>query len=235
MTRRTWTTDAFMAWFDQFAVSAQAATNVRRVARRYGLADVSEDLTHEWYVKVRSTMDNKARRGEPAGEFPDEDAARGYVYRALRYAAQGILGSRIRDWTEVLDDDPALETSDPALVCAVDHIRLDLVRMWRSNPKGRHGCTGARCIPTALASVEIGVGVRTTPESSPAQTGGRSDWQCIVAEAMCLLWPQLRPNGDPRHDQQSRQMMSRCGRCAQEVLVELFTARGFGEGEASDG
>lgn len=222
----------FLAWFAEYLGTDDAKAKAHRVARRCGVADLAGDLLSEWTVAVFRTMRNKEARGALSGAFGSEDDARAYAYRALESAARRLLEPQAEHDDPIDRPDPR---PGPGDTLPVDEVRERILALAASSPSGRYGCTGHRCTAVAVVIVEIAVGDRPLTQDDVDQVGGSDEWQRLVDRGFRILWPELFGDGPHRLSARVRQMKSRCGKCAHELLREIFLDMGYGDIGEADG
>lgn len=230
-----WGPTRFSEWFATFHSSDVARRRTRAAAARRGVLDQAEDLHHEWYLSVCTTV-HRAISGE--GSLPDwivsEDAATAYVLRALDNDALDAArrrsrepsvqsprpGDRDGETTEVGIDDDGLAAAD--LDQALTQVVRDLNDHLRNGTGGCPGCPSELTVRICLGVVAR---LRDPDIRPPVEQlrGGTTEWDRLVYEVMSIVAPErMAVTPDGQMAERTRQAKRRCGGCARRLLDELL-------------
>lgn len=230
-----WTGSAYLAWFEGFYATSEAARLVRAVAARHDVSGLADDLHQSWYLSIRGTVDRLEQSG---GRLPDwldhEDAAVRYAVRALHNDATDLTRVQRRSLSRIIDlddqrgapiqllDRATGPEADAGSTVALDAIRGELLRRFSSGELGCPQCNNDRVFALALAVVERLTGEVAPGASGRGVSGGTNDWDKVVYDALASIDPvRYEPIGG-RMTPRARQMKVRCGGRVRDVLQELF-------------
>jgi hypothetical protein len=241
----TWSLERFSDWFVGFHATPEARTRSRNAAARRALLDVADDLHHEWYLSIGTTVARLRSTGSPLPDWlASEEAAMRYALRAL--ANDAIDLGRQRERSPV-----------PHPFCATPEGEDDLLVRWASHDsgidqtdvnavlwaitgdlnrllKGRAGgCPG--CSSELVVRICLGVVARLrdplTNCSKELARGGTNEWDKLIYDVIAQVAPERSDTTpDGRIGQRTRQTKHRCGRCVHRLLSELLALHLYGEG-----
>ena len=229
-----WGVERLSDWFTAFHATDDARRRSRAAAARRGVPDLSDDLHHEWFLSVCTTLE-RVRSGDGAVPvwIASEEAATAYVLRALDNDAVDAARRRSRE-PEVrrprhADDRDDLEpgVDDEGLARAdLDQALTQVVRDLNDHLRdGTGGCPG--CPSELTVRICLGVVARLRdPRRRPLADqlrGGTTEWDQLVYEVMAVVAPErVATTEDGRMAERTRQAKRRCGGCARQLLDDLL-------------
>jgi hypothetical protein len=230
-----WEVEAFILWFAALSQSVSAREAAYRVAARRGMPELVDDLRSKWVESMMITLVNCREEGR-ALDIASEDDARAYAYRALDNSAKDLLRSPSRrerafDVRSELGDEVVDLRETPAEEVEFNHLvqgaRRELKRLARGGYSGSHSCKGGQCVSIATACLDIAAG-RNLVEATALMRGGTTEWDRLVYAAIDMLYPEHKGDEAGRRSAVTRQMKSRCGKCAQALLSEVLSTMSDG-------
>ncbi len=230
-----WPVDRLWDWFAAFHATDDGQRRSRAAAARRGVPDLAEDLHHEWFLSVCTTLDRLRSGG---GELPvwiaSEDAATAYVLRALDNDAVDAARRRSRERRvraihrvdgDGEDLEPGVEDEGLAgadLNQALDRVVHDLNDHLRN---GTGGCPGCPSEPVVRICLGVVARLRDPQRRPPVHQlrGGTTEWDQLVYEVMAVVAPErVTTNQDGQMTEGTRQTKRRYGSCARRLLDELL-------------
>ncbi|MFZ4434346.1 MAG: hypothetical protein ACOYOQ_14230 [Microthrixaceae bacterium] len=230
-----WGPTRFSAWFATFHSSDDARRRSRAAAARRGVPDLADDLHHEWYLSVCTTVH---RAANDDGGIPDwiisEEAATAYVLRALDNDALDAARRRAREPSvqsprhgdrddEIID----VAVNDDGLAAAeLNQALAQVVRDLNDHLRdGSGGCPGCPSELTVRICLGVVARLRDPDRLPPVEQlrGGTTEWDRLVYEVMSIVAPErMAVTADGRMAERTRQAKRRCGGCARRLLDELL-------------
>ncbi len=191
---------------------------------------MADDLSTEWYLSVRTTLDRLRDHGGGLPEWlNDDEAACRYAARALANDALDLGRQRSRMPQMSASSTSGAPSMEESAAFASRAVSPATVVSWNEGLRemvgalngllatGGGGCPGCTSVMTAQLALGVLELLRFSPGGdSTAQDGrgGKTEWSQLVYEVLERLFPQRVTRVDGRMDARSRQLHKRCGDCA---------------------